>query len=98
MKEVRNPRELRPTEHAGDARVIRWIEALQPLLGRPRPLTSREAEAWRRRLPALIARGELLRYQCQTQARGRSSSDLVSQTLEEARCLQAELSATPGES
>src|SRR5437879_5251698 len=67
--------------------VQRWLEALAPLLNRPGPLAPREAEAWRRRLPALIARGELLRYRyasAEAVFHG-SAIDLLDPALDEAR-------------
>jgi hypothetical protein len=74
--------------------VLRWIEALKPLLDRAGPLTLEEAAAWRRRLPALIAGGEALRYRCRVEAYHGATAEILCHALEEARSLQAELSVS----
>jgi hypothetical protein len=82
----------------GDERIARWLEALAPLLEREAPLAEVEAEIWRRRLPALIASGELLRYRCASNREGgisEAAANLLADALEEARALHAGLTRLP---
>lgn len=76
-----------------DQRVLRWLSALRPLFDRKAPLSPAAAETWRRRLPALIASGEALRYRCAGGDNGldRETADLLAQALAEARSVQMEL-------
>src|SRR5438105_2891252 len=98
MDDQRRIRKLQRQGNASDDRVLRWLRVLEPLLGRRGPLAADEAEVWRRRLPALIARGELLRYRCGVDGGSsisEAAANLLGVAIEEARCLQAELSLLP---
>jgi hypothetical protein len=76
-----------------DRRVLRWLRALRPLFDRKAPLPPAAVEVWRRRLPALIASGEALRYRCAGDESGTAgeTAALLTQALVEARSLQGEL-------
>jgi hypothetical protein len=85
--------DLRQSDLDRDRRTLRWLRALAPLLERDGPLSDAQAAVWRRRLPALIAGGEMLRYGCgPAPERGAGeAAALLDRALAEARALQAEL-------